>query len=147
MRIIVANSSPDPIYEQIAKQIKVQIISGSLKEGESLPSIRGLAKELSISVITTKRAYEDLEREGFIDTVAGKGSFVAVQNQEFLREKRMRIVEEKLLEAISEAQLLGLSREELLEMLEILFDVESIGKNRPNAEAQASTKTVSNKED
>jgi len=124
MKIIIANSSPDPIYEQISKQMKNQIISGQLVEGEALPSIRKLARELHISVITTKRAYEDLEREGFIDTVAGKGSFVAVQNKEFLREKRMKIVEEKLSEAISEAKMLGISIEELKEMLGILYEEE-----------------------
>ena len=89
MRIIISNSSEDPIYEQIVKQIKNQIINGELTEQESLPSIRKLAGELSISVITTKRAYEELEREGYIDTVGGKGSFVASQNKEFLREKKM----------------------------------------------------------
>ena len=126
MKIIIANSSPDPIYEQIVRQIKTQIISGELEEGTPLPSIRRLAQELNISVITTKRSYEDLEREGFIDTVAGKGSFVAVQNKEFLREKRMKIVEEKLGEAISEARMLGLGIEELKEMLGILYDEEGI---------------------
>ncbi len=124
MKIIIANSSPDPIYEQITRQIKTQIISGELNEGAPLPSIRKLAQELNISVITTKRAYEDLEREGFIDTVAGKGSFVAVQNKEFLREKKMKIVEEKLNEAISEARMLGLSIEELQEMLSLLYEEE-----------------------
>ena len=124
MKIIISNSSPDPIYEQITKQIKNQIISGQLAEGEALPSIRKLAQELHISVITTKRAYEDLEREGFIDTVAGKGSFVAIQNKEFLREKRMKVVEEKLSEAISEAKMLGISIEELKEMLGILYEEE-----------------------
>ena len=124
MRIIIANSSPDPIYEQITKQIKTQIISGELSEGESLPSIRKLAKELHISVITTKRAYEDLEREGYIDTVTGKGSFVAIQNKEFLKEKRMRIVEKKLSEAISEAKMVGIGIEELKEMLELLYEEE-----------------------
>ncbi len=126
MRIVIANSSPDPIYEQIIKQIKTQIISGELEEGTALPSIRKLAQELNISVITTKRSYEELEREGFIDTVAGKGSFVAVQNKEFLREKRMKIVEEKLGEGISEAKMLGLGIEELKEMLGILYDEEGI---------------------
>lgn len=127
MKIIIANSSPDPIYEQIIRQIKTQIISGDLEEGTALPSIRKLAQELNISVITTKRAYDDLEREGFIDTVAGKGSFVSVQNKEFLREKRMKIVEEKLGEAISEARLLGLGADELKEMLDILYDEEGAG--------------------
>jgi len=106
MKIIVSNASPDPIYEQIARQIKNQILSGELTEGEVLPSIRKLAQELQISVITTKRAYEELEHEGFIDTVGGKGCFVAMQNAEFLREKRMKLVEEKLAAAVLEAKLL-----------------------------------------
>jgi GntR family transcriptional regulator len=125
MRIIVSNSSSDPIYEQIVKQIKSQIINGELSEGEALPSIRKLAQELHISVITTKRAYEDLEREGFIDTVAGKGSFVAIQNKEFLREKRMKMVEDKLSDVVNEARLIGLGIDELKEMLDLLYDVEN----------------------
>ena len=121
MKIIVTNSSPDPIYEQVARQIKAQIISGGLREGESLPSIRRLAQDLQISVITTKRAYEELEKEGFIDTVEGKGSFVAMQNKELLREKKMKIVEEKMAEAVEEARLLGITRAELKEMLGLLY--------------------------
>ena len=121
MKIVVSNSSPDPIYEQIARQIKSEIISGGLEEGQPLPSIRKLARELQISVITTKRAYDDLETEGFIDTVGGKGTFVAAQNREFLREKRMRIVEEKMIEAVSEAKLLGVELTELEKMLELLY--------------------------
>ena len=122
MKIIIANASADPIYLQIVNQIKNQVINGQLSEGEALPSIRKLALELHISVITTKRAYENLEREGFIDTVKGKGSFVAVQNKEFLREKRMKIVEDRLIESINEARMLGIGIEELKEMLEILYD-------------------------
>jgi GntR family transcriptional regulator len=121
MRIIIANSSQDPIYEQISRQIKTQIISGELAEGALLPSIRRLAQDLAISVITTKRAYEELEREGFIDSVGGKGTFVAAQNPQFLREKRMRAVEEKLAGAVEEARLLGIGPEELARMLELLF--------------------------
>jgi GntR family transcriptional regulator len=121
MKIIISNSSPDPIYEQIARQIKNQIISGDLSEGEALPSIRRLAQELQISVITTKRAYDELEREGFIDTVGGKGCFVAMQNKELLREKKMKIVEEKLAEAVSESKILGFSLEELQQMLQLLY--------------------------
>ena len=124
MKIIISNSSPDPIYEQITNQIKSQIIVGDLVEGEALPSIRKLAKDLHISVITTKRAYEDLEREGFIDTVVGKGSFVAIQNKEFLKEKRIKIIEDKLMEAISEAKIVGIGFVELKEMLEILYEEE-----------------------
>ena len=121
MKIIIANSSEDPIYEQIIKQIKSQIINGDLREGEPIPSIRRLARELGISVITTKRAYEELEKEGFIDTVGGKGSFVSQQNREFLREKKMRIVEEKLAEAVSEARMLEIDLKDLNEMLSILY--------------------------
>lgn len=124
MRIIISNSSEDPIYEQIIKQIKNQIISGDLQEGETLPSIRKLARELSISVITTKRAYEGLEGEGFIDTVGGKGSFIASQNKEFLREKKMKVVEEKLAAAVAEAKMLGIKFKDLNEMLQILFKEE-----------------------
>ncbi len=122
MRVLISNSSPDPIYRQIVRQIKGQIIAGELEEGAPLPSIRKLAHELQISVITTKRAYEELDREGLIDAVGGKGTFVASQNQEFLREKRMKLVEEKLGEAISDARLAGLSRAELLEMVRLLWE-------------------------
>jgi len=121
MRIIISNSSPDPIYEQINRQIKAQIISGDLAEGEALPSIRKLAQELQISVITTKRAYDELEREGFINTVSGKGTYVAVQNQELLKEKKMKIVEEKLAEAVSEAKMLGIGIGQLKDMLLLLY--------------------------
>ena len=121
MRIVISNSSPDPIYDQIARQIKNQIISGELNEGEGLPSIRKLARELQISVITTKRAYEELEKEGFIDTVGGKGCFVAMQNKEFLREKKMRLVEEKLAGAVAEARLLGIEVGDLQEMVSLLY--------------------------
>ena len=124
MRIIVSNSSPDPIYEQIARQVKAQIISGALEEGDSLPSIRRLAQDLQISVITTKRAYDELEREGFINTVGGKGTFVAAQNPEFLREKKMKLVEEKLVGAVAEARAMGMSPGQLAEMLRLLYSEE-----------------------
>ena len=125
MKIIISNSSPDPIYEQVAKQIKAQIISGELAEGDALPSIRKLAMELQISVITTKRAYEELEKEGFIDTVSGKGCFVAMQNKELLREKKMKTVEDLLSDAVSEAKKLGISFKEIKEMLELLYNEEA----------------------
>ena len=120
MRILISNASPDPIYEQIVKQVRAQVLNGELIEGDLLPSIRRLAQDLQISVITTKRAYEELEREGFINTVGGKGTFVAAQNPEFLREKRMKAVEEKLAAAVIEARQLGVSLEQLLEMLRLL---------------------------
>jgi GntR family transcriptional regulator len=125
MRILIANSSPDPIYEQIVRQVKTQIIAGELTEGEALPSIRKLAQDLQISVITTKRAYDELEAEGFIDTVAGKGTYVAAQNAEFLREKRMKAVEEKLSEAVREARLAGIGLEHLRDMLQLLYQEEA----------------------
>ena len=124
MKIIVSNASPDPIYEQIGKQIKAQIISGALKEGDALPSIRKLAQELQISVITTKRAYEELEKEGFIDSVGGKGCFVAMQNKELLREKKIKTVEELLSYAVIEAKKFGVSFNEIKEMLELLYQNE-----------------------
>jgi GntR family transcriptional regulator len=120
MKILIANSSPDPIYEQITRQIKAQILTGDLPEGQTLPSIRRLAQDLQISVITTKRAYDELEREGFLNTVGGKGTFVAVQNQELLREKRMKIVEEKLQAAVDEARMMGIRTDALIEMLRLL---------------------------
>jgi GntR family transcriptional regulator len=121
MKVIIANSSPDPIYEQITRQIKAQIISGDMAEGQVLPSIRRLAHDLQISVITTKRAYDELEKEGFINTVGGKGTFVAVQNPELMREKKMKIVEEKLVGAVAEAKLMGIDLDQLLHMLQLLF--------------------------
>ena len=125
VRIILSNSSPEPIYEQIARQIRMQVISGELNEGALLPSIRSLAHDLQISVITTKRAYEELEREGLIDTVGGKGTFVAVQNPAVLREKRMKLVEEKLQAAVAEARLLGVGPGVLADMLRLLYEEET----------------------
>ena len=122
MKIVISNSSSEPIYEQIGRQIKAQIIAGDLKEGEGLPSIRKLAKELYISVITTKRSYEELEKEGFIDTVGGKGTFVAIQNKELLREKKMKTIEDMMAETVMEAQKMGITMKELKEMLSILFN-------------------------
>lgn len=122
MKIIISNSSNQPIYEQIVDQIKGLILKNDLEEGDGLPSIRNLAKELQISVITTKRAYEILEREGFIETVRGKGSFVAAQNKELLKEKKMKVIEDKLVEVVNEGKMLGLSLEELLEMLSVLYE-------------------------
>jgi len=122
MRILIANSSPDPIYDQIVRQVRAQIIAGDLREGEPLPSIRKLALDLQISVITTKRAYDELEAEGFIDTVAGKGTFVAAQNAEFLREKRMKMVEEKMAAAVDEARVMGMGYAQLSEMLRLLCE-------------------------
>ncbi|MCK9268058.1 MAG: GntR family transcriptional regulator [Alkaliphilus sp.] len=121
MRIIIQNGLNQPIYDQIRGQIKSLILKGELSEGEQLPSIRNLAKELQISVITTKRAYEELEREGFIETVAGKGSYVAAQDKELLREKKLQIIEERLQGAVIEGRQLGLTIDELYEILKILY--------------------------
>lgn len=122
MKIIISNSSNEPIYEQISNQIKGIILKGELNEGDLLPSIRGLAKDLQISVITTKRAYDELEKEGFIETMQGKGSFVAGQNKELMREKKLKIIEEKLFEVVKESKLLGLNYKEIEQMLRILFE-------------------------
>lgn len=122
MKIIISNASGEPIYEQIARQIRDQIIRGELQPGEALPSIRNLARELQISVITTKRAYEELEKDGFIETVGGKGSFVSGENRELIREKRLQLLETKLVEVIRDGQALGLGLVELKEMLELLYE-------------------------
>ncbi|MBC3899621.1 GntR family transcriptional regulator [Acetobacterium malicum] len=121
MNIVISNSSDKPIYEQIAKQIKKMIISGELSPGDALPSMRFLAKELRISVITTKRAYSDLERDGFIETVTGKGSFVANQNLSFIREEQLRLAEEFLQKAVDIARSSDISWAELSELLELLY--------------------------
>lgn len=121
MNVLISNSDGRPIYEQITAQIKNQILSGKLKAGDALPSIRLLAKELRISVITTKRAYEDLERDGFISTVPGKGSFVATKNTEFMREEQLRIAEGHLNKAVDVAKAAGIQYEELADVLEELF--------------------------
>lgn len=121
MNIVISNSSDKPIYEQIAQQIKKMIISGELSPGDALPSMRFLAKELRISVITTKRAYSDLERDGFIETVTGKGSFVANQNLSFIREEQLRLTEEFLQKAVDIARSSDISWAELSELLELLY--------------------------
>ena len=124
MNIVISNSSGKPIYEQITNQVKAAILSGELSPGDALPSMRLLAKELRISVITTKRAYEELEREGFVETVVGKGSFVARQNRELLREARLREVEARLEQAVEAARAGGVSLAELQEMLTLLYEGE-----------------------
>ena len=126
MDIILSNASGKPIYEQIADQVKEQIMSGALSAGDALPSMRLLAKELRISVITTKRAYEELERDGFLENVPGKGCFVAPQNRELLREAQLRKVEEKLSQAVEEARKGAFRLEELHEMLDILYKGEEL---------------------
>ena len=121
MDIIISNSSGVPIYEQIEEQIKSQIISGELVEGDALPSMRVLAKELKISIITTKIAYEELERDGFIESVTGKGSFVKGINGDIVKENMMFAIEELLDKAVDKALLGKVSCEQLTQMLELLY--------------------------
>ena len=118
MIVLIDNKSGSPIYDQIYTQIKDQIISGALSEDEMLPSIRNLAKDLRISFITTKRAYEELEKDGFLYTVPGKGCFVAPKNVELLREENLKKIEEHIDEIVRLAASCKLSRKELLEMVE-----------------------------
>lgn len=120
MNIHIKNSSDDPIYLQIKNQIKFAILNGELGADEPLPSIRVLAKELRVSVITTKRAYDELEKDGFIHSVQGKGSFVAPQNQELVRESFLRKIEDNLTAVLGYAKILDLSREDLISMLDNL---------------------------
>jgi len=122
MNIILSQTSEDPIYMQIVKQIKAQILKGDLPSGQLLPSIRSLAKDLNISVITTKRAYDELEQAGYIVTVSGKGTYVADLGQEMLRETRLKMVEDKMAEAVSAAKSLGLTLDELHEMLKLIYE-------------------------
>ena len=122
MQIYLSNSGQEPIYAQITRQIKQQILSGQLRAGEPLPSIRLLAKELRISVITTKRAYEDLERDGFILTQPGRGSFVADQNPALLREEHLKKVEDCLQGAVDAARLGGIGYDEVAETLRLLWE-------------------------
>ena len=124
MDIIISNSSGKPIYEQITNQIKNMIISGELTPGQSLPSMRLLAKELRISVITTKRAYEDLERDGFITTLVGKGSFVSETNTELVKEEQLKAIEEYLLKAAESAKAAGIKLEELHDILDVIYKEE-----------------------
>lgn len=121
LEIIISNTGASPIYEQIAQQIKAAILTGELEEGELLPSIRALANDLRISVITTKRAYADLEEAGFVTTVQGRGTFVSGGNLELLREERLRTIEGRLEAVVREAQASGISAADLREMLDLLL--------------------------
>ncbi len=124
MDIIIRNTGETPIYDQITQQVKGLIFSGALTEGEALPSMRVLARDLRISVITTKRAYEELEREGFITTVPGKGCFVAPRNLELARENALRQMEEHLGKAVEIARMSGITRDEVRETVDIMFGEE-----------------------
>lgn len=122
MNIIISNSAGTPIYEQIYSQIKALILSSSLREGEPLPSMRALAQDLRISVITTKRAYEMLEADGLIESYTGKGSFVAAKNPELLKEHNLREIEAHLEKAVSLAKQSGIGSEELTEIMEVYYN-------------------------
>jgi GntR family transcriptional regulator len=122
MRIIIQNTSKAPIYEQIEEQIKAAILCDELKEGDLLPSIRQLAKDLKISVITTTRAYAELEQEGFITVQQGRGCFVLPKNSEIVREQLLRKVEDSFMEAVNAARVAKLSREELIQILDFILE-------------------------
>lgn len=124
MELIIRNTTNQPIYDQIYSQIKAQIIAGKLSPGEALPSIRALAKDLRISVITTKRAYDELEADGFLYTVAGKGCFVAEKNLDLIREQKLKELEDHLDAAVELVAQCGVSALELMEMLRILLKEE-----------------------
>ncbi len=126
MEIIIRNTGGQPIYEQIYSQLKAQIIAGVLTPGEALPSIRALAKDLKISVITTKRAYDELEAEGFLYTVAGKGCFVAEKNLDLIREQQLRELEGHLTAAVGLAKSCAVTVEELIGMLRVLLEEENV---------------------
>lgn len=122
MEVIISNSSDKPIYEQICIQVKNLIINGTLSAGEALPSMRALAKDLHISVITVQRAYEDLTRDGFIETVSGKGSFVAAQNKEFIQEEQLRVAEELLQKVAEIGRAHGISYERMANILKLFYE-------------------------
>ncbi|SHH65399.1 GntR family transcriptional regulator [Anaerosphaera aminiphila DSM 21120] len=121
MNIIISNSSDVPIYEQIKAQIKNMIMTGELKSGDALPGMRSLAKDLKVSVITTKRAYNDLESEGFIYTSQGKGSFVSTMNSEIVKEENLKLIEEELSDAVKLSYAAGISLDELIEILSLIY--------------------------
>ena len=121
MNIIISNSSNKPIYEQITEQIKNKVVSNELKTGELLPSIRTLAKDLRISVITTKNAYDELEKEGFVETVPGKGTYVANKNVELIKEEQLAKIQDLVDTAVQLAKLSKISEQEVKNMLDILF--------------------------
>ena len=125
MELIIRNNSGQPIYDQISGQIKAQILSGALSPGDALPSIRGLAKDLKISVITTKRAYEELEKDGFLYTIPAKGCYVAPRNKELLREENLKKIEGHIDEILSLAAACGLSQADILEMVRFAMEGET----------------------
>jgi GntR family transcriptional regulator len=121
LTVVVAHQADAPIYEQIERQFRQAIMTGVMQEGDPLPSLRQLAKELRVSVVTINRAYEDLEKEGFIITAAGRGAFVAKVSKESLKDKKLKLVEEKLVESIELAESYGISRTDFIKMIDLLF--------------------------
>ena len=124
MEIIISSSTKKPIYEQITSQVKAMIMTGELEAGQSLPSMRALAKSIHVSVITVQRAYEDLQRDGFIDTTVGRGSFVSAQNKDFIQEEQQRKVEEHLVQAVDIAKTNGITVEALTQLLTLFYEGE-----------------------
>ena len=122
MEIVVSNKASRPLYEQIATQIKTAIMSGELKAGEPIPSVRALAKSLHISILTVQKAYSTLQEDGFIETTAGKGCYVSVQNQDFYLEEQQKKIEERFSEAIEIARASGIAFDKLIELLTILYE-------------------------
>ena len=128
MKIIIENSSSVPLYEQIKNSIKAQIIDGKIDEDEQLPSIRSLAKDLKISILTVKKAYDELESEGYLKSVQGKGSFVSSKNDEFIKEERLKELENHMREIIKISNLYEISKEELYDLFEFIYRSESDGE-------------------
>ncbi len=122
MEIIISSNTRKPIYEQITSQIKAMIMSGQLQTGDPIPSMRSLAKSIHVSVITVQKAYEDLQRDGFIETTVGRGSFVAVRNKEFIQEEKQRKAEEHLQEAAEIGRTSGIPVEKLVELLKLFYE-------------------------
>lgn len=122
MQIIISSNTSKPIYEQITSQIKAMVMSGELETGDSIPSMRNLAKTIHVSVITVQKAYEDLQRDGFIETTVGKGSFIAARNKEFIQEEQQKLVEEHLMIAVDIAKTNGISLDKLTELIKIFYE-------------------------
>ncbi len=124
MEIIISSNTNKPIYEQITDQIKAMVLNGELRNGDPLPSMRALAKSLHISVITVQRAYEDLQRDGFIETTVGRGSFISANSKEFYQEEQQKAVEEHLIQAVEIARRCGISEKKLIELVKIFYQEE-----------------------
>lgn len=124
MEIIISSNTSKPIYEQITSQIKAMVMSGELQTGDSIPSMRALAKSIHVSVITVQKAYEDLQRDGFIETTVGRGSFISAQNKDFFQEEQQRHAEEHLMEAADIARTSGIPLSKMVELLTMFYQEE-----------------------